>query len=142
MKVLFVCTANSCRSQMAETWARHLFPGDWEVCSAGLVTYRITSATRRAMADAGLEMAGQKSKTFDRYDLSTFDLVVTLSPEAGTFLPDHVPAERHAHHPLEDPMGVTGSEEEVRQAFRQAVLEVRDIVEKVVSGEIGATLTG
>ena len=142
MKVLFVCTANSCRSQMAEAWARHLFPADWEVYSAGLVTYRITSDTRQAMAEAGLDMAGQKSKTFDRYDLDDFDLVVTLSPEAGTFLPDRVPPERHAHHPLEDPMGVVGSEEEVSEAFRRTSLEVRDIVEKVVSGEIGASLAG
>ena len=87
MKVLFVCTANSCRSQMAEAWARELFPAQWQVQSAGLLTYRITDKTRAVMNEVGLDLAGQKPKTFDKVDLDSFDLIITLSEEAGLYLP-------------------------------------------------------
>jgi len=88
VKVLFVCTANSCRSQMAETWAHHLFPENWVVNSAGLLTHRITSRTRKAMAEVGLDMAGQHSKTFDELDLDSYDLCVTLSQSSSKYFPE------------------------------------------------------
>ena len=62
-----LCTANSCRSQMAEAWARRLFPAGWEAASAGLITYPITDRTLAAMAEAGVAMDGQFSKPFDGF---------------------------------------------------------------------------
>jgi arsenate reductase len=132
VKVIFICTANSCRSQMAEAWARHLFPPGWTVSSAGLLTYRITDNTRRAMADVGLDMAGQEPKTFDRFDLDDFDLVVTLSPEAGRFLPALRDPARHLHRPVDDPMGAAGTAAEVAAAFARGRDAIRAIVEQIV----------
>jgi arsenate reductase len=128
VKVLFMCTANSCRSQMAEAWARQLFPGDWSVSSAGLVTFPITDRTRTAMAEVGLDMEGQRSKPLDGFDLDDFDLVVTLSRESGQFLPRLAHPERHWRRPVVDPMGLRGGDAELRAAFAEARDRIRDIV--------------
>ncbi len=138
MKVLFVCTANSCRSQMAETWARHLFPADWEVSSGGLLTYRITEKTKHTMKEVGLDMAGQKTKTIDIYDLDDFDLVVTLSEESGRFLPALKDPDRHIKRPMKDPMSVKGEAEEVRRAFRTGREHIKEIVQAIADGKIKA----
>ncbi len=132
MKVLFVCTANSCRSQMAEAWARELFPAQWQAQSAGLLTYRITDKTRAVMNEVGLDMAGQKPKTFDRVDLDSFDLIVTLSKEAGLYLPLPGDSDRHRPHPVDDPMSFNGTPEETRADFRRGRDEIRDIVQGLV----------
>jgi len=134
VKVLFVCTANSCRSQMAEAWAGELFPSSWQAWSAGLLTYRITEKTRAVMAEVGLDMAGQKSKTIDRVDLDSFDLVVTLSREAGLYLPDLAHPERHHRHPVDDPMSFKGTPEETRADFRRGRDEIRAVVAALVAG--------
>lgn len=123
-----MCTANSCRSQMAEAWARSLFPGDWQVSSAGLITFPITDHTRAAMAEAGLAMEGQRSKPLDGFDLDDFDLVVTLSRESGQFLPRLAHPERHWRRPIVDPMGLKGGDAELSAAFARARDEIRGIV--------------
>jgi arsenate reductase len=133
VKVLFICTANSCRSQMAEAWARHLFPEGWSVASGGLLTYPITARTRAAMAAVGLDMAGQETKTFDQFDLDTFDLVVTLSEEAGRYLPPLGDPTRHLRRPLDDPMSATGSEAEIRAAFARGRDRIKDVVTDIVN---------
>jgi len=136
VKVLFMCTANSCRSQMAETWARHLFPSGWDVFSGGLLTYPITPATKAAMAEAGLDMMGQDSKTIDTFNLDSFDLVVTLSKSAGLYLPALSHPDRHVKRPIADPMSAKGNDAERAEAFREGRERVRDIVAQVVAGDI------
>jgi arsenate reductase len=133
MKVLFMCTANSCRSQMAEAWARQLFPDGWEASSAGLITFPITDRTRAAMAEAGVDMAGQHSKSLDVFDLDDFDLIVTLSRHAGLFLPALAHPARHLARPVPDPMSATGSPEQVRAAFAAGRDAIREIVAEVVA---------
>lgn len=118
MNVLFMCTANACRSQMAEAWARHLFPAGWTVASAGLITHPIHDRTRAIMAEAGIAMDGQYSKSIDVHDLDAFDLIVTLSEEAGRFLPPLADPARHRHCPVSDPMAAKGSPEQIRAAYR------------------------
>jgi len=133
VKVLFVCTANSCRSQMAEAWARHLFPDAWRVASAGLVTYPISRRTRAVMQEVGLDMAGQHPKTIDEVDLDGFDLVVTLSEEAGRYLPGLRSPQRHWPRPFADPMAAEGEPEQVREAFRSGRSRARAVVEEVLA---------
>jgi len=135
MKILFVCTANSCRSQMAEAWARHLFPEGWEVHSAGLLIYRITSRTRAAMKEVGVGMEGQKPKTFDRFNLDSFDRIVTLSEEARRYLPSLEHPDRHLPRPITDPMSARGTDEEVTEAFRQGREEIRKIVTSLLPSD-------
>jgi arsenate reductase len=122
---------------MAEAWARQLFPADWEVFSGGLLTYPITDKTRATMAEVGLDMAGQETKTFDRFDLDSFDLVVTLSKEVGRYLPSLADPRRHVRRPVKDPMSATGDPEEIRADFRRGRDEIRAIVAAVAAGELG-----
>ena len=137
MKVLFMCTANSCRSQMAEAWARKLFPDGWQVASCGLLTYPIVPETRAAMQEVGLDMEGQHSQSLDEYDLDDFDLVVTLSRQSGRFLPALRDPSRHVRHPVDDPMSVRGTPEEIAAAFRRGRDEIRQVVQDVVAGRWG-----
>lgn len=133
MKVLFVCTANSCRSQMAEAWARRLFPADWHAQSAGLVTYPIGERTRAIMAEAGLDLSDHRSKSIDEVDLDAFDLVVTLSRDAGRYLPALRDPQRHWQRPLADPMAVVGTAEEVQSAYLKARAQAQAIVREVIT---------
>ncbi|MBD3219992.1 arsenate reductase [bacterium] len=137
MRVLFVCTANSCRSQMAEAWARRLFPTGWEVASAGLLTYPISARTRAVMEEVGLDMAGQSPQSIDEVDLDRFDLVVTLGREAGRYLPELADPARHWKRPIDDPMGAEGTPDEVRAAFRRGRDQVRAIVDEVLAAHGG-----
>ena len=137
MKVLFVCTANACRSQMAEAWARVLFPEGWSAASCGLIPHHVSSRARWVMEEAGVGMEGQESKTFDKVDLDSFDLIVSLSEEAGRFLPDPADPRRHVRVPIEDPVTAVGTPDEVREAFRKGRDEVRAIVQDVVAGRLG-----
>lgn len=133
MKVLFVCLANSCRSQMAEAWAKHLFPEGWQAHSGGLLTYPISRKTQAIMAEVGVPMDGQHPKSIDGFDLDGFDLVVTLSRDAGKYLPGLAVPERHWRRPITDPMQAEGTPEEVRAAFREGRDRVRAIVDEVVA---------
>ncbi len=133
MRVLFICNANSCRSQMAETWARKLFPGDWACESAGLTLFPIVDHTRNAMQRVGLAMTGQKSKSIDTVNLESFDLIVTLSEESGHFLPNKVSNEKHFHNPVEDPMSFRGSDQEIEAAFDKGRDEIQKIVQKIIT---------
>ena len=84
------------------------------------------------MAEVGLDMGGQKTKTFDKFDLDSFDLVVTLSNEAGRYLPALAHPERHLRRPITDPMSSKGSSEEVQAAFRLGRERIKGIVEDLV----------
>jgi arsenate reductase len=138
VKVLFACTANACRSQMAEAWARALFPADWTVSSCGLIPHTVSRRARWVMEEAGVPMDGQESKTFAAVDLEAFDLIVTLSEEAGRFLPLPADAPQHVRLPITDPMEADGTPEEIRDAFRRCRERVRAIVADVVAGRIGS----
>jgi len=136
VKVLFACTANACRSQMAEAWARQLFPAGWSVASCGLLPHTVSRRARWVMAEAGVPMEGQESKTFASLDLASFDLIVSLSEEAGRFLPLPGDSPRHVRLPIIDPMEAEGSPDEVRAAFRRCREQIRAIVADVVAGRI------
>lgn len=132
MKVLFVCTANSCRSQMAEAWARHLFPAGWTAASAGLVTHPIHERTRAIMAEAGVAMDGQRPKAIEAHDLDAYDLVITLSREAGQFLPPLADPSRHRASPMADPTEARGAPDEIRRAYRAGREHLRELVSGLV----------
>lgn len=135
MKILFMCTANSCRSQMAEAWARALFPAAWEVASCGLIVYPIAAETRDAMAAAGISMEGQYSKSIDQVDLDSFDRVVTLSHAAGRYLPRLREAARHLHWPVPDPMSAAGNPAQRRAAFERGRDQIRSLVDALGAGQ-------
>jgi len=126
--VLFLCTGNSCRSQMAEAWLRHLARDRFEVFSAGTAPKPIHPFTYRVMAEAGIEMAGHSSKLV--YDLAIpgdLDYLITVCDEADKNCPvGLVKARQRLHWSFEDPASAEGSEAEQLAKF----CEVRDLIQK------------
>jgi arsenate reductase (thioredoxin) len=131
--VLFLCVANSARSQMAEGLARALFGDGVRVQSAGSEPSRVNPYAVRAMAEAGLDMAGQQSKSVDTIDPETVDLVVTLCAEE--VCPVFLGAKHRLHWPLRDPdrKGEDLTDEERLEHFRVARDEIRARLERLAA---------
>ena len=125
-RVLFLCTGNSCRSQMAEAFLRAYGAGRFEVFSAGLAPGGINPYTYRALAELGFDLAGQRSKGLDEYQGKVdFDYVITVCDDADRNCPLFLSrGATRLHWPFEDPAAFSGSDEEVMAKFRQ----VRDAI--------------
>lgn len=122
VKVMFVCTGNSARSQMAEGFARHLGRGRIEALSAGMEPSRLNPYAVAVMREKGIDISHQRSKAFDETLAGQMDLVVTVCGHANESCPVLPPEVKRLHWPLEDPAAATGSESEILAKFR----EIRD----------------
>ena len=129
---MFLCTGNSCRSQMAEGFARSLGKGVVEPYSAGLFPVGVNPYAVKAMAEAGVDITGQSSKAIDGDLLMSMDLVVTLCEPAAEMCPAVPGGVRRLHWPVEDPVGARGTEDEIMKEFRRAREEIRAKVEGLV----------
>ncbi|RME47932.1 MAG: arsenate reductase ArsC, partial [Deltaproteobacteria bacterium] len=103
MKVLFLCTGNSCRSQMAEGWTRHLWGGKIEAWSAGIETHGLNPQAVRVMAEAGVDISGQRSKRIEDVEGIAFDYVITVCDDAHESCPHFPGHTRVLHHAFDDP---------------------------------------
>ena len=131
--VLFVCTHNSARSQMAEGWLRHLGLGRYVAASAGAERRSVHPLATEVMAEAGVDLSEHRSKTVEEvlaeHD-GDFDTVVTVCDAARAACP-YVPARRRSlHHSFADPSAVEGTREKRLAAFRAARDEIRAWVEQ------------
>ncbi len=115
--ILFLCVANSARSQMAEGMARHLAGEDIIVVSAGSRPGRLRPEAVTVLAELGIDISSQRSKGLDGIDLDSVEAVITLcSEEVCPWFPRPVP---RLHWPLEDPAAIVGTESERLDAFRR-----------------------
>jgi arsenate reductase len=136
--VLFVCTGNSCRSQMAEGWLRTLAGDRIQADSAGIEVHGRNDRAVAAMAEAGVDISSQDSTLLTDEQLQWADLVVTVCGHADETCPMLPPGTRKEHWPLEDPARATGSEAEVMAVFRETLEEIRarvaDLIDRLDSG--------
>ena len=123
-KVLFICTHNSARSQMAEGFLRHLAGDDFEVHSAGTEASVVRPLAIEVMSEIGVDISGQSSKTLQQYLHEPWDYVITVCDDANESCPVFPGASERTHWSFEDPSKATGTEEERRAVFRR----VRDQV--------------
>ena len=128
MNILFLCTGNSCRSQMAEGWARALADDSITVQSAGIEAHGKNPRAIAVMQEAGLDISQQESTRVDEAMLAAADLVVTVCGHADEHCPLLPPATRKEHWPLNDPAKATGSEDEIMQVFRTSRDEIKQRV--------------
>jgi arsenate reductase len=135
--VLFLCTGNSCRSQMAEGWARELGGSAVGVASAGIEAHGKNPRAIAVMAEAGVDISGQESTVVNDAMLRRADVVVTVCGHADELCPALPPAVRKIHWPLTDPAKATGSEAEIMAAFRATRDEVERRVRSLLT-ELGA----
>src|SRR3972149_9024781 len=134
LKVMFLCTANSCRSQMAEGFARELGKGLIEAYSAGLLHAGVHPRAIAVMEEAGSDISKQKTKEIDEDLLRKMDVVITLCTNAEAACPWTPPEIRRIHWPIKDPVGTVGTEEKIMKEFRRARDEIRDKVLEFIEG--------
>ncbi len=128
---MFLCTANSCRSQMAEGLAREICKGVMEVYSAGFMSAGVSRKVIEVMKEIGIDISEQKSKPIDEYLIREMDFVVTLSKNAENLCPMIPPEIKRIHWPVKDPVGTLGTEEEIMNEFRRARDEIKERVQKL-----------
>jgi thioredoxin type arsenate reductase len=122
-RVLFLCTHNSARSQMAEGILRHLGGAEVEVHSAGTVATRVHPLAIAAMAEKSIDISGQRSKHLDEFAGQAFDFVVTVCDNARESCPVFPGAPERIHWSIADPSAVEGDEATRLRAFRTAADE-------------------
>jgi arsenate reductase (thioredoxin) len=128
-RVLFLCTHNSARSQMAEGLLKHLAGDRFETMSAGTEATRVRPLAIRAMEEIGIDISGQESKTLDRYLEESFDYVITVCDDANEACPFFPGAANRLHWSFEDPSRVEGSEKERLAVFRSVRDRIRERIE-------------
>ena len=129
-RILYLCTGNSCRSQMAEGWTRKLGGNGFVAESAGIEAHGKNPRAIAVMAEAGVDISGQESTVVNDAMLRRADVVVTVCGHADEVCPALPPGVRKIHWPLADPARATGSEDQIMAAFRAT----RDEVERRVRG--------
>ena len=131
--LLFLCTGNSCRSQMAEGWARHLGADVVEAQSAGIEAHGKNPRAIAVMAEAGVDISTQESTRLTDAMLNWADVLITVCGHADEHCPAVPGAVRKIHWPLSDPAKASGSEEEIMHMFRatrdEVQQRVRDLLE-------------
>lgn len=136
MKILYLCTGNSCRSQMCEGFTRALARDGLEVRSAGIEAHGKNPRAIAVMAEAGYDISGQESTQLTDGMLEWADLVVTVCGHADEHCPVLPPGTRKIHWPLTDPAKAEGTEEEIMAVFRASRDDIRGRVISLL-GELG-----
>lgn len=131
IKILFICTGNSCRSQIAEGWARHLKGDLMEVYSAGLSPGALNQMAVRVMAEAGVDISTQISEHISEFTDKRFDYVVTVCDNAAEHCPVFSGGAKHIHKAFEDPSFMSGTEKQVLTAFRKLRDRIRQFVQSM-----------
>ncbi|MGH2270496.1 arsenate reductase ArsC [Anaerohalosphaeraceae bacterium U12dextr] len=133
LKILFLCTGNSCRSQMAEGWARHLKSDLIEAYSAGIETHGLNPNAVRVMAEAGVDISTQRSKHVDELKHIQFDYVITVCDHAHESCPLFAGRAKIVHVGFDDPPRLA-KEAKTEQAALDCYRRVRDEIRSFVAG--------
>jgi arsenate reductase (thioredoxin) len=137
-KVLFLCTHNSCRSQMAEGLVNHDLGDRIETFSAGTEATRVNPLAAKVMAEIGIDLSGHRSKTLDKFAAEPFDYVITLCGDANETCPLFFGGVKRMHIGFEDPSRLPGSEEEVLPEYRRVRDEIRQKMREFCAKELSA----
>ncbi|NDV21734.1 arsenate reductase ArsC [Desulfovibrio sp. JC022] len=141
LNILFLCTGNSCRSQMAEGWTRHLKSDLINVYSAGIETHGLNPSAVKVMAEDGVDISGHKSTHIDELRDVPIDIVVTVCDHAHETCPFFPGGSKVVHVGFDDPPKMAkeiaeqgGSNEEQMDCFRRVRDEIRRFVENLPEG--------
>lgn len=131
-RVLFICTHNSARSQMAEGLLQHLAGERFDVFSAGTEATEVRPLALKVMHEIGIDISNQYSKTLERYLHEPFDMVITVCDAAAEACPIFPGAVQRRHWSFEDPSKATGSENEQLAVYRR----IRDEIQSRIKSEL------
>ena len=127
-KVLFLCTGNSVRSQMAEGLLNALGSGQWTAQSAGIIQSYVHPLAIQVMQEIGIDISNKNSKSMDQFIKQRFDYVITLCDDAAKVCPSFGGRGKRLHWPFEDPAAAVGTDEERLAVFRR----IRDGIKKKI----------
>ena len=133
MNILYLCTGNSCRSQIAEGWTRQLGEGRFDVQSAGIEAHGKNPRAISVMQEAGIDISGQESTIVTDEMLNLADVVVTVCGHADEQCPVLPPGVKKVHWPLTDPAKATGSEDEIMDQFRATRTDIENRVRELLT---------
>ena len=136
LKVLFLCTENACRSQMAEGLVNHDLAGQVLAFSAGVRPSRVNPRAIQVMAELGIDISHQRSKSVDDLAGEQFDLVITVCDQAQEQCPLFPGETEVIHVGFPDPAQATGSEAEIMAAFRQGRDAMRQQLMPLLQGKL------
>lgn len=136
-KVLVLCTGNSCRSQIAEGYLVHFAGEKAEIYSAGVETHGVNPRAIATMAEEGIDISGHTSNNVSEYADIPFDYVITVCDNARERCPYFPTEATKIHHNFPDPARATGTEEEIREAFRETRDQIREFARRFVSDYLG-----
>ena len=135
-RVLFLCTHNSCRSQMAEGLVNHDLGDHIEAFSAGTEATRVNPLAVKVMAELGIDISSHRSKVLDEYAEQPFDYVITLCGDANEKCPLFFGGVQRLHMGFEDPSRLPGDEAEVLPEYRRVRDEIRQTMESFFKEEL------
>ena len=128
IKILFLCTGNSARSQMAEGLMRYFRGDEFEVFSAGVKPQGVHAKAIAAMREIGVDISQQQSKHVDNLPVKEFDYIITLCDHAAQNCPVFLGNGVRRHHSFSDPAAAVGSDHEVLAAFRKVRDELKQFI--------------
>lgn len=140
-KVLFLCTGNSARSQMAEGYLRHIAGGKYDVLSAGISPKGLNPLAVEAMNEIGIDISHQHSKDVRDYLGTAIQYVVTVCDHAKEQCPIFPGTYKFLHWGLTDPAGAKGSHDEKLEAFRKVRDELAQRIEQEFAGKLAGSRT-
>ncbi|MBS3679817.1 arsenate reductase (thioredoxin) [Ornithinibacillus massiliensis] len=128
--IYFLCTGNSCRSQMAEGWAKELLGDEWEVRSAGIEAHGLNPNAVKAMKEVGIDISEQESELIDSDYLNNVTMAVTLCGDAADRCPMTPPHVKREHWGFDDPAKAEGTDEEKWQVFQRVRDEIGERIKR------------
>ena len=135
-KILVLCTGNSCRSQIAEGYLRHFAGNKAEVYSAGVETHGVNPRAVQIMKEDGIDISGHTSNNVNEYRDIDFDYVITVCDNARERCPYFPSKAKKLHYNFPDPAKATGTEEEIKEQFRQVRQQIKAYCEKFVADNL------
>ncbi len=129
MTILFICSHNSARSQMAEGLVNALYADKFAASSGGVEATRVHPAAVKAMAEIGIDISGHRSKSIDEFMDRRFDVVVTVCDDAARDCPFFPGGKQYIHRAFADPAACRGTDEDVLACFRRSRDEIREWIE-------------
>jgi len=135
-KILVLCTGNSCRSQIAEGYLRYFAEEKAEVYSAGIETHGVNPKAIETMKEDGIDISNHTSNNIDEYRNIDFDFVITVCDHAKERCPFFPTTANKFHQNFSDPSKATGTEEAIKEQFRQVRQQIKDYCKKFIADNL------
>lgn len=133
MQIYFLCTGNSCRSQMAEGFAKQYAPSNWIIKSAGVEQHGLNNIAVKVMAERGIDISANTSDLINNDYLQSSDYVITLCGDAKDKCPMTPASVKKEHWPLNDPAQATGSNDQILNVFRTTRDDIDNLVYDLIN---------